>query len=209
MKHQQRRKTIIQDLIDKNINKIAKIEQETEKLKIELADGTKLKDLLYENGTPLEKSVTKALIILGYQAENYNDGELEMDQIILSPEGHRYIGECEGKDNKGIDITKFRQLQDALNADFSRDEVEEKAFGILFGNAERLIDPEKRKLDFTTKCKSGAEREKIALIKTADLFRVAKYLIEKPDEQFKIACRNAIHKHLGKIVMFPRIPDND
>ncbi|MEO5684380.1 MAG: hypothetical protein ABIQ88_17195 [Chitinophagaceae bacterium] len=204
-----KKEIIIKDLINSNLGKVAKIEQENDKLKIELAEETRLKDLLYENGTPLESAVIKALIILGYQAENYDDGELEMDQVILSPEKHRYIGECEGKDSKDIDITKFRQLQDALNADFSRDEIEEKAFGILFGNAERLVDPEKRKLDFTTKCKSGAAREKIALIKTIDLFRIAKYLIENPDEQFRIACRNAIHENLGKIVIFPKIPDHD
>jgi hypothetical protein len=131
-----------------------------------------------------------------------------MDQIIISPEKHRFIGECEGKDSKDIDVTKFRQLQDALNADFARDGVEEKAFGILFGNADRLSDPKNRKLDFTTKCKSGAAREKIALIKTIDLFAVAKYLAENDDEVFKKACRNAMHQYLGTIVEFPVIPDN-
>ena len=85
----------------------------------------------------------------------------------------------------------------------------EKAFGILFGNADRLKAPKDRKLDFTTKCKSGAEREKIALIKTVDLFIVAKYLVENNNELYKKACRNAIHEHLGKIVIFPKIPEND
>jgi len=194
------------NLINKNSERIEDIKQENEKLKMELNEETKLKDLLFEQGKPLENAIIKALKILGYQAENFNNGDLEMDQVITSPEKNRYIGENEGKDNKDINITKFRQLVDALNADFARDEVEEKAFGILFGNAERFKEPAERKLDFTTKCKSGAEREKIALVKTIDLFIVAKYLNENVDEKFKKACRDSIHKHLGKIVVFPVVP---
>ena len=143
---------------------------------------------------------------MGYKAENYNDGQLELDQIIISPENYRYIGECEGKDNRDIDVTKFRQLQDGLNADFAREGVNEKAYGILFGNPERFVNPENRKLDFTAKCKSGAEREKIALIKTSDLFVVTKYLSENNNETYKKECRLAIHNQLGKVVMFPKIP---
>ena len=46
---------------------------------------------------------SKALVILGYKAEIYDNGVLELDQIIVSPEGYRYIGECEGKNKKDID----------------------------------------------------------------------------------------------------------
>jgi hypothetical protein len=197
----------IHDSINSNIEDIAKITQKNEKLKIELEEERRLKDLLFEQGKPLENSVIIALEILGYKAENYNDGILEMDQVIISPENNRYIGETEGKDNKDINITKFRQLVDSLNEDFSRDEVKEKAFGILFGNAERLKEPAKRKLDFTTKCISGAQREKIALVRTIDFFVVAKYLNENNDENFRKDCRDAIHKGLGKIVEFPEIPN--
>lgn len=196
----------INGAIINNTKAISKLQKENEKLKEELANETTLKDLLFENGKTLETAVTKALHLLGYKAENYDDGQLEMDQIIVSPENYRYIGECEGKDNKDIDVSKFRQLQDALNADFARDEVAEKAFGILFGNPERFINPESRKLDFTAKCKSGAEREKIALVKTSDLFIVAKYLSENNNETYKKQCRLAIHSQLGKVVVFPKLP---
>ncbi|MEX1014868.1 MAG: hypothetical protein WDZ80_06960, partial [Candidatus Paceibacterota bacterium] len=136
----------LNDSISRNIDKIENIKLLNEKLKIDLEEERKLKDILIEQGKPLEIAVIKALKLLGYKADNYDDGELEMDQVIVSPENIRYIGETEGKDNKDINITKFRQLVDALNADFAREEVEEKAFGILFGNAERLKDPIKRKL---------------------------------------------------------------
>jgi hypothetical protein len=192
--------------IQQNNAEIAKIKSRNEKLNKELSDENILKDLLFEQGTPLENAVIKALQILGYEAENYKDGELELDQVILSPEKHRFVGECEGKDSKDINITKFRQLLESLNADFARDDVEEKAFGILFGNSERLKDPKERTLDFTQKCKTGAEREKIALVKTVDLFFVVQYLNENKNEKFKKACRQAIFDGLGKMIKFPEIP---
>jgi hypothetical protein len=197
----------LKDTINDNNKKIEKITLENENLKTNLEKENILKGLLFEQGKPLEGAVIKALKILGYEAENYDDGDLEMDQVIINPEKHRYIGETEGKDNKDINITKFRQLVDVLNEDFAREEVTEKAFGILFGNAERLTDPNERKLDFTDKCKSGAKREKIALIKTTDLFTVVKYINENDDEKFKKGCRDAIHGGLGKIVKFPKIPN--
>ncbi|MDN5477993.1 MAG: hypothetical protein L0G39_13735, partial [Chryseobacterium sp.] len=165
-----------------------------------------LLDLIFESGKPLENAVLRALEILGYKAENYDDGVLELDQVIISPENYRYIGECEGKDNKSIDITKFRQLQDSLNEDFQREEIEEKAFGLLFGNPHRNIQIENRGDFFTTKCLKGAEREKIGLVKTIDLFFICKYLSENDDESFKKECRETIHQNLGKIVEFPKIP---
>ena len=54
--------------------------------RIELEEERRLKDLLFEQGKPLENAVIKALKIIGYKAENYDDGVLEMDQIIISPE---------------------------------------------------------------------------------------------------------------------------
>lgn len=199
----------ISEDINNHKNKIMKIKEKMCILENKLNEEIKLKDLLYEQGKPLENAIIKALKILGYEAENFDDGELEMDQVIISPEKYRYIGECEGKDNKAININKFRQLVDCLNADFNREDVDEKAFGILFGNPERLKDPKERSLGFTEKCKKGAVRERIALIKTIDLFKVAKYLYENNDENFKKKCREAIHSYLGKIVIFPDLPDNN
>jgi len=175
-------------------------------LENELKNDEKLKDLLFENGKLLEDSVTTALRLIGYEAEGFDDGTLELDHVIISPEGNRFIGECEGKDSKDINITKFRQLLESLNADFERDEVDEKAFGILFGNPQRFTEPKARDLDFTDKCKIGAKREQIALVKTTDLYRVAMYLKEHRDEVFKSKCREAIFKGLGKVVRFPKIP---
>jgi hypothetical protein len=196
----------IEETIETNHHQIKELKELNIQLKENFLEENKFKNLLFETGSLLEKSVTDALHILGYNAENYDDGVLELDQVITSPENHRFIGECEGKDSKDINITKFRQLLESLNADFARDEVQEKAYGILFGNPQRLIEPKSRDLDFTEKCKIGAEREKIALVKTSDLFVVIKYLRENENDGFKKKCREAIYKGLGKIVKFPKVP---
>lgn len=191
--------------IQNNEQTIENLKLKNLQLKEDLIEENSLQDLLFEQWKPLENAVIKALNILWFQAENYDDGILELDQVIISPEGHRFIGECEGKDNKDIDITKFRQLLESLSADFGREEIEEKAFGILFGNPQRLEPLEKRVLDFTQKCKIWAKREKIALVRTTDLFVVAQYLNEHKNEKYKKDCRNAIYNSLGEIVEFPKI----
>ncbi|SEW27331.1 hypothetical protein [Chitinophaga arvensicola] len=198
--------TSTKNAILKNEEKIFKIQKDIAILEKSLTEQEVIKDLLFESGEALEYAVRKSLKILGYSAEGYDDGKLELDQIILSPEGDRFIGECEGKDLSHVDISKFRQLQDSLHEDFAREEVDEKAFGILFGNPQRLIDPAKRTLDFTDKCRRGAEREKIALIKTADLFNITRYVQESGDENFKVECRKAIKEQLGRVVQFPPLP---
>lgn len=171
---------------------ISKKNTENENLKTVLDEQESLKDLLYETGKPLEEAVIKALKIIGYEAENFDDWELELDQIIVSPEGDRFIGECEGKDSKDIDVTKFRQLLDGLNADFEKETVNEKAYGLLIGNPQRLISPNQRTLSFTSKCQSGANREKIGLIKTADLFNICKIIEENKSIEFAKKCRMSI-----------------
>ncbi len=187
-------------------DKMAMLQEAKDKYQHQLNEINSFKDLLYESGKPLEVAVISSLKLLSYHAESYDDGTLELDSIIMSPEGLRYIGECEGKDNKEIDITKFRQLQDALNEDFDREEVDEKAFGLLFGNPQRLIPPDQRTLTFTKKCMNGANREKTGLILTKDLFKVAQYLIDNNDEDYKRKCRKAIYDGLGGLIEFPDTP---
>jgi len=196
----------IQKEIKSNLVEIDKLAQSNKKLGEDLEKEVLLKDLLFEQGKPLEEVVIKALEILDFKAGNYDDGELELDQVIITPENMRFIGECEGKDTKDINIDKLRQLVESLNADSFKEEVSERASGILFGNPQRLVDPKERTLDFTEKCKKSAEREKVALIKTIDLFKIVKYLSENDNSDYKKLCRDAIYQGFGKIVLFPELP---
>ncbi|WP_126652348.1 hypothetical protein [Chryseobacterium aureum] len=197
---------IIKKEIDNKYASIKKIEDEIHSLETNRDSEESLLDLIFETGKQLENAVIKALKILGFEAENFDNGVLELDQVIISPEKIRYIGECEGKDSKAIDISKFRQLLDSLIEDFQREEIDEKAFGLLFGNPFRNTKIEERTDYFTTKCLKGAEREKIGLIRTTDLFFICKYLSENKNEKFKKQCREQIFKGLGGIIKFPELP---
>jgi len=181
----------IDELILQKNELLTKIDQEV-----------RLRDLLFEKGKILESAINLALEILGYKAENYNDGNLELDHVITSPEGDRFIGEAEGKDTSAINIDKFRQLATNIQEDLQREEIENPAIGILFGNGFRLTKPSERAEQFTTKCINTAKSSNCVLVRTIDLFRVAKYVKESNDETFAKSCRDVIKNSVGKIVDF-------
>lgn len=161
--------------------------------------------LLYENGKALEAAIEESLRVLGFSVENYRDGDLEIDHIIVGPSGTRMIGESEGKDNSAIDISKFRQLESNINDDFQRDSIDEPAKGVLFGNGFRFKEPITRPEQFTAKCLTNAKRLKTALVRTSDLYDAVVYALDHPDDEaFREACRNAIENTHGEVVVFPK-----
>ena len=195
---------VLQKDVEKKTKEIEKLILQKNELLTKIEEETKLRDLLFEKGKTLENAIGIALEILGYKAENYNDGNLELDHIVTSPEGDRFIGEAEGKDTSAINIDKFRQLAVNIQEDLQRDEVENPAIGILFGNGFRLTRPSERAEQFTTKCINTAKSSNCTLVRTIDLFRVAKYVKESKDENFTKSCREVIKSSLGKIVEFPK-----
>lgn len=172
-------------------------------LLIKIEAEAKLRDLLFETGKTLENAINLALKILGYTAENYNDGNLELDHVIISPEGDRFIGEAEGKDTSAVNIDKLRQLLINIHEDLQREEIDNPATGILFGNGFRLTKPSEREEQFTTKCLNTAKTSNCTLLRTTDLLRVAKYIKESNDQDFAKSCRDSIKSSIGKIVQFP------
>lgn len=189
--------------IEEKSNEIDDLVVQKNELLTKLDQETRLRDLLFEKGKTLENAISFVLEVLGYKAENYNDGNLELDHVITSPEGDRFIGEAEGKDTSAINIDKFRQLTMNIQEDLQREEVENPATGILFGNGFRLTKPSERAEQFTTKCINTARSSNCVLVRTTDLFRVAKYVKESKDENFAKKCRDAIKNNVGKIVDFP------
>ncbi|USN94541.1 MAG: hypothetical protein H6791_02140 [Candidatus Nomurabacteria bacterium] len=197
---------ILKNEVEKKTKEIEKLILQKNELLTKIDEEIKLRDLLFEKGKVLETAITTALEILGYKAENYNDGNLELDHVITSPEGDRFIGEAEGKDTSAVNIDKFRQLAVNIQEDLQRDEVENPAVGILFGNGFRLTKPSERAEQFTTKCITTAKSSNCALVRTTDLFRVAKYIKESNNKVFAKSCRDVIKNSVGKIVDFPAIP---
>ncbi len=192
--------------VDSITTSIKELERQRKLLLAESAALASFRGLLYETGKPLENCVTRALDTLGFTVENYDDGTLEIDQIIVSPENERYLGECEGKDSKPVSIEKLRQLYSSIGEYNLKDEDEGCINGILFGNPARLLEPGRRQEWFTRRCLDAAKQHNIALVRTPDLFPIIKYLMEHDDEAFARSCREAIHRGLGGIVEFPAIP---
>lgn len=185
--------------------KIEKLEQSRVAAIKKLEEEGKLRSLLYETGHILEEAILEVLRLMGFTAETYKDSESEFDAVFLSPEG-RFLGEAEGKDNSAINIDKLSQLERNIQEDFQKDDVNEYAHGVLFGNAYRLQPPQERQDFFTEKCLSGAVRAGISLVQTVDLFEVARYLKESQDKEYAQKCRQAIFESKGKVVVFPELP---
>ena len=180
--------------------------RQKEQKKGEAAHEGALRRLLFEKGPLLEAAIIQALTLLGFTASRYRDSQSEFDVVFEAAEG-RIIGEAEGKDNKPINVDKLRQLEMNLHEDFARDEVQQMAKGALFGNAYRLLPLGERRDYFTAKCISAAKRSGCALVRTPDLFRVARYLSDREDPEFGRRCREAVMATPGDIVSFPDLPE--
>ena len=187
--------------------KMTEIRLNRESLLEKLNEAVALKGLLFEKGKPLERSIIMALKLLGFKAEPYKEADSEFDVVFVAPDGKRLLGEAEGKDNKPISIDKLDQLDRNVREDFQRSDLNEYAKGVLFGNASRFTIPDDRGPFFTEKCLIGAKRSGDALVRTTDLFRVARYLEDHVDPQFASMCRKAILETSGAEVVFPPIPE--
>lgn len=179
-------------------------QQKKEIIQDQLVEAGQLRDLLFETGKPLEAAILKALKLMGFDADQYEDGTSEFDAVFSCSEG-RLLGEAEGRDNKPIAIGKLRQLTMNIHEDLAREEVQAPAKGILFGNGFRLMTPHERQPSFTEKCVTSAASMSIGLVTTCDLFDVARYLSENRDKRYATRCRTILLKDTG-IVKFPEIP---
>lgn len=191
-----------------NVAGVQKLQERRRLLNETLENAQQLRWLLYEKGKPLESAILAALRILGFKAENLQESDSEFDAVMLDPSGTRLIGEAEGKDDKAISVDKLDQLDRNLREDFTRQDDANAGYakGVLFGNAYRLSAPEDRAEFFTTKCLLAAKRSRISLVRTTDLFEIAHYLDDSPDEDFAATCRRAIIENDGKVVVFPKVP---
>ncbi len=195
----------IEGILSTEKNKIAAIASHMNELRDQRSQLADFRALLYESGKPLEKAVILALRLFGFSADNFNDGSSEFDIIFSSSEG-RCLGEVEGKEKKAVNIAKLSQLERNIQEDYSRDDVEEYAKGVLFGNAFRFVEPRERGVPFTDKCISGAKRSRIALVNIPDMLPLVQYLLETSDPKYAKACRERILSTSGQIVAFPEPP---
>lgn len=204
-------KNIINEINDNN-SKINELNTKNNILNEELEKEENIKDLLFENGKPLENIIIEALKILDYKAENKIIDDIEIDIFATSPENDIFCCEVEGKDNSAIDLNKYRQLYYNILT-YKKEYPDSKPIGILFGNAFRLKPLNDRPEEhFTKHCIEENKQNNSILIKTSDLFFVIKNIKNCDDEKirndYKKKCREAILNSVGNIVTFPELIDN-
>lgn len=187
--------------------RLEEVQAEKEFVIDQLKSLERLRHLLFEKGKPLEYAILDALRTIGFNVSQFEDGESEFDAVFESKEG-RLIGEAEGKDNKAINIDKLRQLALNVHEDLEREEINEPAKSVLFGNAYRLLPLDERPEPFTQKCLSASVTSSTALVSTPDLFKVAKYLKDNKDVKFATKCRKTILSTTG-LVKFPDTPEQE
>jgi hypothetical protein len=197
--------TSLEGSISKLTKQIEHLQSQRSDFSKQLENASSLRRLLFEKGSALENAILEALTIMGLKAVRFKDADSEFDAVFVW-ENYRFLGEAEGKDKKAIAIDKMSQLERNLSEDFARDDVNDYAKGILFGNAFRLQEPSVRGEFFTEKCISAAKRVKAALVRTPDLFAVAKYAKESSDSAYAGKCVQAILRAEGTIVEFPSMP---
>lgn len=205
-KFRTRNETELSEELLRTQTNISALERQRDKIHERLESAGYLKPLLFEQGSALETAILEAMRLMGFTASRYRENDSEFDSVLECPEG-RCIGEAEGRDKKPISIDKMRQLEVNILEDLDRDEVAQPAKGILFGNANRLTPPSDRSDEhFTPKCLTAAQRNGSALIRTCDLFEVARALADNPNDGFATSCRQAIFDAAGEIVKFPAVP---
>jgi len=188
---------------------IAGLQQQKLQAENDLNAAGNLRGLLFEKGKPLESAILEALRAIGFAAEGFVDEESEFDAVFTDPSESRLLGEAEGKDDKAVNIDKLDQLDRNIQEDYAkRPDSTDYAKGVLFGNAFRFLSPPERGDFFTQKCLAGAKRLGVALVKTPDLFAVAKFLKENSNPEFATSCREAILKTKGDVVTFPPVPNH-
>ena len=180
-----------------------------EEIQERLRDAGDLRALLYEKGKPLELAIIKALKLLSFSAQPFQEGDSEFDVVFECPEG-RLLGEAEGKDTKAVNVDKLRQLMMNIQEDLQREEVNSPARGVLFGNGYRLQSPHSREEQFTPKCIASSKSMNTALVATSDLYRSIQYLANSPDPDYSKLCRQCLLKQVGLIDLpAPPISAND
>lgn len=194
--------SVLERKVEKLTSQIELLQDQKRTTLAELDNEGSSRRLLFETGPALEDAILDALGALGLKADRYKDAESEFD-AVFTWSSHRFLGEAEGKDSKAINVDKISQLERNINEDYERDEVTDRAKGILFGNAFRLQKLSERGDFFTEKCITSAKRLGIALVRTPDLFFIARYVKESGDKEFSQKCIEAILAAEGIVVVFP------
>ena len=161
--------------------RISEFQKEKQKLEEEQINILKFKGLLFAKGKrTLEPLVRDAFKLMEFNVLDSDQYEEEYDLYIK--EGNlTIIGEIEGTDSSLIDVDKYRQLLDYVEAELDKGI---KCKGILIGNAYRYKDPAERQNQFSNHAIKRCENQGFCRITTYQLYELVKKMlsgIEKSD----------------------------
>jgi hypothetical protein len=164
----------------------------------DLSEASRLKDLMFAAGPRLDEAVVQALLALGFEPEATDIVASGLDTPFRCPEG-RIFGAAEGTDNGPVGLSRLPQLTYRVLEDAERDEAEEPAKGVLFGNAHRLTPPALREACFSDKCARMATSTSLALLDTVTLFHAVQRQLETGDEDAARAFRSQLVASSGVV----------
>ena len=195
-----------QEEIEEINEKLDRLKGRKKKLQGDQQEIVSYKKLLYGSGKfVLEPQVRQALELFGFQVTRkpteYEIDE-EYDAVLHSSEFEMgAIAEVEGRDNKPINLGKYRQLLDKV--DRARSETDNKYTGILIGNAYRLSPPEERDNQFTERALHRCEDQNYAAVTTTELYKAVQKVLENPkDKTFKEKIRSKLIASSGFTTLF-------
>jgi hypothetical protein len=163
------RETQIEGQLQEIRAELDKLKSSESALVADQASLLEMRALLYSNGFELEGVVRRALRELGLDAQPSDDGKLRID-ARFEHDGVVYVCEIEGKDNKAVDINKYRQLMDMCLGEQQRLGEGAQVRGVLIGNGYRLTPPSERKVQFTDQVLNNASTQGILLVTATDLY---------------------------------------
>lgn len=181
---------------------IEDLKQQKKQIKLDIISEGRYKRLLYEKGAALEEMVVNGLALLGFEFSKTEPGS----EITFHSDEGRFFGEVAGQDDEAIGFEKLRQLEMRILEDYAHEEAEELAKGVLFGNAYCLQELNSRGDFFTKKCMAAAKKNRVALVRTPDLFEVIRHFSDSKDKIYAKKCREAILRSEGEIAKFPELP---
>lgn len=147
------------------------LEERIETAEKRLSDEQRFKKLLYEQGDDLEEVVWEALEVLGATVHRPTVNTNEEDGRLEDPSGKTAMLEIKGR-GSSIKLQDVRQLHDWMENAFHNEGWEGK--GIFVANAYLSQAPEQRQQPFPPNCIRAAERYRICLITSKELFNQVK-----------------------------------
>jgi hypothetical protein len=164
--------------IDQLEKKISELQQKKQELEEEQIFISKFKGLLHEKGKrTLEPLVRKAFSLMGFNVLDPEQYKEEHDLYIKEKE-LTIIGEVEGTDNSIIDVDKYRQLLDYVEAEIDKGT---ECKGILIGNAFRISNIPERLEQFSEKAIRRSESQGFCRITTYQIFEIVKKILSGID----------------------------